>query len=189
MLASGDFISWSEIQPTITNLNIATKCNLLLIMAACYGISTLLINHPQKRAAFWGLIAPTDKISPVEISSTLERFYESFYHDRTSEKIVNALTASKLHLVTSEMLFIESFKSSIELLYSQERTERRIKKIKDSLALNENMDFIDEKEIEACLKEAVMTEFTQNMNYFFMIDMYPENIDKVNIVYEDVYSK
>src|SRR2546422_669733 len=37
ILADRSFIAWAELKPYLTTINIATHCNLLIVLGACYG--------------------------------------------------------------------------------------------------------------------------------------------------------
>src|SRR5207244_5807125 len=58
-LADGSHIAWAELKPWLISINVATRCNLIVIVGACYGgylAQTLL---PTDRAPCWPLIGPS----------------------------------------------------------------------------------------------------------------------------------
>ena len=79
VLADASFLGWKELKPYLTAINVATRCNLLIVMACCSGgylAQTLL---PTERAPCWALIGPTTTVYPDELQSNLHAFYTTFH--------------------------------------------------------------------------------------------------------------
>jgi len=54
VLASKEFISWEALKPALIALNVATKNNLLLTLAACYGGHLDEDTHPTRKSPLLG---------------------------------------------------------------------------------------------------------------------------------------
>src|SRR5437870_5816121 len=54
VLGDGSFLPWSDLKPYFISINVATRCNLLIVLAACYGGYLAQILLPTDRAPCWG---------------------------------------------------------------------------------------------------------------------------------------
>jgi hypothetical protein len=91
VLADGTFLSWSELKPFFTSINVATRCNLLIILAACYGGYLGQIILPTDRAPCWGIIGPTNTVYPDELLSTFNAFYSELLASLDGNRSLAAL--------------------------------------------------------------------------------------------------
>lgn len=73
--ADGSQIQWEEVSPVLTAINMATKFNLLVFVAACNGGYFLKTLSGVEEAPCFGLIAPTDELDPGEVMRGTRAFY------------------------------------------------------------------------------------------------------------------
>ncbi|MBK5124397.1 hypothetical protein IQ288_31685 [Burkholderia sp. R-69980] len=76
---AGQFMSWSELEVPLRKINIASQCNLGVVMAACFGmfaISPLKIDRPSP---FYFLLGSQDIVTVGELRSQLPAFYETLF--------------------------------------------------------------------------------------------------------------
>jgi hypothetical protein len=57
-LVSGQVVTWKELQPALTAINVARRLNLIVIIAACNGLDLLKILVPTDRAPARLIIGP-----------------------------------------------------------------------------------------------------------------------------------
>jgi hypothetical protein len=64
ILADDSFLPWAQLKPYFTTFNVATRCNLLVVLAACYGGYHGEIILPTERAPCWALVGPIGMVLP-----------------------------------------------------------------------------------------------------------------------------
>ena len=152
VMRSGELIEWLDLEEYLRKLNIASRGNLLLVTASCFGqfanISVAVVN----RAPFWAVVGPMAAVKVHDIQSTLMRFYSSLLAQSAPHEIAESLKNSSLKVVTTEWFFVQSYKYMIENLQPSIPASKE--------------------------------EFEILLNQFFMVDIYPENKDKISVTFE-----
>src|SRR5262249_3961098 len=54
VVASGDVVTWRELKPFLTRLNVQCGLNLLVVLAACSGANLVKVLDTRDRAPVWG---------------------------------------------------------------------------------------------------------------------------------------
>ncbi|WP_458761937.1 hypothetical protein [Cupriavidus basilensis] len=76
---AGQFMSWSELEVPLRKINVASRCNLGVVMAACFGmfaISPLKIVRPSP---FYFLLGSQDIVTLGELRTQLPVFYTTLF--------------------------------------------------------------------------------------------------------------
>lgn len=89
--ADGSVARWAELKPSLTALNVATRLNLLIVVAACRGRSIVRTLTLHDRAPFHGLIGAVRNIYPMELERGFLAFYETLFATRSARDAVAAL--------------------------------------------------------------------------------------------------
>jgi len=185
-LNSGENVSWNELEPYFRALNVATKCNLLVVMAACFGVHVSSNISLFDRAPYWGIIAPEKEILPNDILSTLTRFYTQLYTSEESNGLLASLQGSELEFITSEWFFVKAFKYYITEFCNDTDLTIKVNSIKNKLIAQGVIDLPGDEIIKCVLKPEGEERFYSFLNHFFMVDYYPENIDKISVKYDHI---
>ena len=114
MLSSGDLVTWLELEDELRQLNIAARCNLLLVSATCFGIFSASTVAVANRAPFWAAVGPIAESSAGEILSTLRAFYVKLLAQAEADEIVSTFVGTGLRAVTAEYMFVQSYKYLVE---------------------------------------------------------------------------
>ncbi|MBX0290129.1 hypothetical protein K3G63_06745 [Hymenobacter sp. HSC-4F20] len=120
-LASGETMSWEELAGYLRNINIATRNNLVVSLASCYGGYMFTEISPIVEAPFCGIIGPLSKVGMGEIE---EGFYNFFENMLTGDGLENAIQAlnevnpsnPKFQFVPAEAVF-ESVSLDLQKMY------------------------------------------------------------------------
>ena len=75
ILASGEFIDWAELRDILTPINVATRLNLCVSLAACHGQNLATVINPTAPAPVWGLLGPQEEQS----TGFLMDFFKGFF--------------------------------------------------------------------------------------------------------------
>jgi hypothetical protein len=154
VMKSGELIEWIDLEENLRKLNIASKGNLLLVTASCFGQFANTSVAIANRAPFWAVVGPMASIQVNDIMRSLRRFYSSLLSQSSPYDIAESLNNSSLKVVTAEWFFVQSYRYLVE-------------KLDPSLP-------------------ASKSEFENLLNQYFMLDIYPENTDKISITYEQL---
>lgn len=96
ILEDGTFISWLELKPALTRLNIETRLNLIVVLSACYGAHIGTVIDPGDRAICWAFAGPTNTASPIELMNGFSSFYQSLLKELDCEAASKSLMEKKL---------------------------------------------------------------------------------------------
>ena len=110
LLRSGELINWQELEEPLRALNIAARCNLLLVTATCFGAVANSTIGIANRAPFWAAVGPAGEIAQGDILDSLRRFYSALLAQESPQSILNSLEASELRFVTAEWFFIRYYR-------------------------------------------------------------------------------
>lgn len=183
ILSSGDVIRWEEMAKALRPLNYLCRCNLLVVIAACYGANLLRIMSITDHAPFWGVIAPEYEILPNQIYESMYRFYVAVYDGKTGQALIDTLKTAGdfngLKLVTSEYLFVRAYEYYVDNECSPLALEARAKRVREMSIQKGIKNPLNVKQIMEQL-EPTEQHFNKCIDTFFMLADYPENIDKIS---------
>lgn len=193
VLSSHDLIKWEELKPIFTEINLATKCNLMLVMSACNGAFLGEILQPTERAPCWGIIGPTQQAYPDDLMASFRSFYieilSSLNGDKAllnGDKALRSLfnqTSSRnvnfLFLMAPD-IFKKVYKGYIQEYCTDKEYWIRAKNLRTQLPSKTTQDIVVE------LKRQEPTSFEKYKNNFFMCDLFPENSARFQIEYNEV---
>jgi len=183
-------ISWRELEPHLRALNIAMKCNLLIVMATCFGAFATAAISLLDRAPFWGIVGPVNITYEDQILSSLTNFYTSIYRGETPKELFKSINSlpveSQLKFLTCEWLFIKAYKYYINNLCSEELIDIRIRRLKEKHLAQGTVDIPEDDVIRDYLTPKGKTQFESWLGKFFMVDLFPENNNKISVKYEKI---
>lgn len=71
----GTEIKWEALFEIITEINISSKFNLFVGLAACFGLNFIDKMNPVRPSPCWAVIAPVNEVDPGEVISGFRNFY------------------------------------------------------------------------------------------------------------------
>lgn len=188
ILADDSFVSWDELKSAITPINVATKCKLILVLAACYGahsFGTLLTERLVEggRAPCFALLGPTDAVFPDELLSTFTAFYKELLAQISSDNPLSTLLASQLltgsfFFSSAEMCFNEAQRLYRANHHTPEVLEERARKmaVEARAKIMAGAPTADEFKLGLIAQEGPF--FKRIHRQYFMLDLYPENASR-----------
>jgi hypothetical protein len=93
-LASGEVMSWRDLAPYLTAINEATRLNLIVFVAACYGLDIATLFQPLHAAPGRIVIGAMRPIEVPEIDRATRAFYQSLFRDRNGVAASQAMNAT-----------------------------------------------------------------------------------------------
>lgn len=154
---SKDFLEWNELTRPLQQLNLATRCNLVVFCSACIGYAGVLIFSEGPRAPMVALVGPTEEAGPTDLLNASKEFYRCWSNGGAiSEITANAERETRGIAIEYEpfnKFALEALARNIMLLLCS--PDRKTVGVRD-------------------LGKALQIGWDQ----MFMIDLYPENRDR-----------
>jgi hypothetical protein len=95
-LPSGEFIEWADLNDHLSRINILSRFNLLVVLAACSGWWMQNILNPGRPAPVWGLIGPPEPVTLHDVATNFPAFYETFLRTASGRDAMEALNGAPL---------------------------------------------------------------------------------------------
>jgi hypothetical protein len=70
-----ELLRWEELTEPLRNLNVATRCNLVLVAAACTGFAAVKAFKKGPRAPALALVGPLEPIGSGRLLAALKEYY------------------------------------------------------------------------------------------------------------------
>lgn len=179
-----EYLFWKELADPLQKINSRTRCNLLLIIAACTGFAAITSFFKGPFAPFAAMVGPASEIAPFSLLHATKELYRRLADKKANLSEMAENASKEAGTVTFEpessaLLAFESFAQS--LIYSQ-RPEQQKLQIKRIRQLMERETPLSVDEIDrriACMYPcplALRKQEQQKMwDKMFMIDIFPEN--------------
>jgi len=194
ILSSGQYVPWEELKEPLTNINIASRLNLIVILAVCHGAHLMKIIQPVDRAPCWALIGPTKEIDNGLILSGFYKFYKTLLETGSGGKAFCDLIEMAesmgheevYHFTNAEELFKTVYVRYIKEECTPESVFIRAKRMYRKLKKEESVKVPSIGRLKRQLKRTQQHYFEKYSNNFFMYDLYSENKTRFNVEYKVV---
>ena len=175
-----ELLSWDELTEPLQNLNLATRCNLVVIVAACFGFSGIQAFRRGPRAPAVALVGPDATVMPSSLLSGTKEFYRRWMDE--SPRLLEIATSASQQAGTVafevEPFVVLAYEAMVkQLIISMRPNEQRLRvdRIRQRM-LSENRWSAAEMERRlTLLPQSLPTEWQRMWDEMFMIDLYPEN--------------
>jgi len=185
--ADGSFAYWEELKLPITELNVATRLNLLITVAACAGGALAKVLRVSDRAPFWGLIGPTRTLIAGELEKAYRALYLTLLSTKSSAKAVETMDAATEPGMflrrTSQDLFKKAWSLYKKEYCSTEALEVRAKRMQNTLEQLPGKLRPTTAEFTNLLVNHEPKAFERFRSTFFMYDLFPEHVSRFPIKY------
>lgn len=175
--ADGSWLTWNDMKPAFVNLNVATRLNLITVVAACHGGAIASFVRAEHRAPFWAFLAPKRQISAGDLETALSSFYQALL-TRSSERAMSALRATQagdefwqLSAQTIYRLIVEGY---AECHLTQEAVQQQAERLRARAAAHGAV--WSQAQIEAMIRDPGI--FERFRREFFMVDLYPDHAER-----------
>lgn len=177
-LADGTLVPWDILKSKLEAINLASRCNVILVLGCCYGAYFGKEARLHERAAFCAYIAPTGSINVRVLASGLRAFYAELF---TSLDITNALDAMRAAapefgyvFYTAYGLFCTIFAEMIADNGMGDGLRQRAVAMAERLRVERGCTFsVDD--VAQRIKAGEPEAFAQFRRTYFLIDQCPEN--------------
>lgn len=178
-LADGSLVDWDELKMPITELNIATRLNLMVAVAACTGGALAKIMRMGDRAPFWGLIGPTQTLSAGELEKAYSALYLTLLSTKSPAKAVQAMDAvtkpGSFWRTTAQSLFEKVWSGYKNEFCTPAALDMRAGRMKKRLEQSPASPLPTIEELKKRLVDHEPKAFERYRGAFFMCDRFPEH--------------
>lgn len=185
-LADGSIVDWAELKRPLTEINVAMRLNLMVVVAACTGGALARIVDITDRAPVWGLIGPTKTVLPAELESVYGAFYRTLLRTKSPAEAVRELdrmsSPGLFWRATAQGLFETAWTLYRENYCTADVLETRVQRMQErARVLGLHVPSVDE--LKKVLAQSEPQSFERFHRVFFMQDIYSEHRHRFNVPY------
>ncbi|MNU88225.1 hypothetical protein D3C71_780310 [compost metagenome] len=176
--ADGSSLTWTDMKPSFVALNVATRLNLITVVAACYGGAIASFVRAEQRAPFWAFLAPKRRISAGDLEMSLSAFYQALLRTRSSELAMDALRATRAGDEFWQLTVQTIYRLIVESYAENHLTQEAVQRLAERLLVRAEEQGVawSQAELEAMIRDPAI--FERFHRVFFMIDLYPEHAER-----------
>jgi hypothetical protein len=180
-------LTWEELTEPLQQLNLVTRCNLLVFVAACIGFAGIQTFCRGPRVAAVALIGPDDSIMPKNLLEGTKEFYRRWMDgnpalDGIAEDASREAGAVGFEPEPSVILVYESWITSLIKSIRPAEYNCRKERLRQCMFAKNSWSA---PEIESRLADLpplpLWEELQQIWDEMFMIDLYPNNRERFGI--------
>ncbi|MGE5176790.1 MAG: hypothetical protein ACM3JJ_10490 [Hyphomicrobiales bacterium] len=193
---SGEFMPWGEMKEAITAINVASRNNLVVVLAACMGIHLISIIGTHDRAAAFAIISTAIEVEAGDVAVSFRAFYNEMFRTRDGaaalQRLNDALPGAppRYGIVHSETMFLDAFQHYVDTRLSPEEVVRRMERLerdsRGSRAMHAGEIQARRESITRALVDGLQPEFEKARDHFFMVDLEPANRERFPVSFDQI---
>jgi len=191
-MSSGEVVTWAEVKPFLIQLNIQSRLNLLVVIAACDGANLVKAIGPMEPAPVWGIVGPKYPIDDVELFDDYSAFYSEIIASLDGWRAIEKLNGCSISpnwrylFISAELFFKQLYNVYINNFGNETVLKRREDSILVKIAEHRLIMTTEEQAIRSNLREQLRNHesfFNLYKRIFFFTDLIPENEARFPINY------
>lgn len=190
-----ELLTWEELTIPLQKLNVATKCNLVVVVAACLGFAAIQALTQGPRAPAVALVGPDATVNESDLLLGAKEFYRRFKDENPQLTYVAECASREMSAADFEIepFATLAYESIIEQLVREKRpSERQARSERLRQRMHQETSFSSE-EIEKRLSDLPETQALEQMeqawNYMFMFDLEPRNEERFGLNWNEIKTK
>lgn len=186
-----EWLIWSELTPFLQKLNLATRCNLVVVVAACIGFAAIqaLISGP--RAPAIALVGPDANVNDSDLLRGTKEFYRRWQDPNPGlTEIAESASLEMGVKFEIEPFALLAYEVQVaHLIRSRRPSEQTAQKdrIRKRLLAETHLSAV---EVEARFRTmpTMLTwrDWQQIWDEMFMIDLFPENRERFGVDWKSI---
>lgn len=181
VFADDSELEWDEVRNVLGPLNVATKFNLVVSMAACFGGHFIQELRPGQSAPALVVIGPTHTTDGAELLGRFRDFYRTLIETLDVPLAIEALNSSPLSTggfitTLAEDWFQKVLMGYIEKSCTKSELDRRARLTLQAVRANGKQ--ITLEQVQAIGYDRVRTLLDDYASKFFAFHLLPENADR-----------
>lgn len=192
-LKNGEVIEWPEVLNSISEINYASGCNVLVTFAVCYGQYLAQFINAVRRMPFCISLGSFEELYEDDLETRFFAFYKelltSFNIDEAYQALIKASPdmPSNYSIIKADVLFANVLKSYLDTQCSRTALKRRAEEELSSnpekyghYSKEQRRKFI--KAFRRCERENHERYYKESVEEYFQLREHPENNDRFLIL-------
>ncbi len=193
-LESGEQINWADLTPLLIDINVATRCNLLVVMAACYGANLVATLSPEGRAPCWGFFGPPEEVKLGELSVAYGDFYRTAIFEgdplAAAKKLIEPREGKQRYmLMLASVYFTQLFARYLAHYCTDAKLLERAKELSHRARAENAPQKPGPGRMHRMIRRKHPKSFRKIATEYFMVDLFPENANRFPVSYEEALSE
>lgn len=182
-----ELLSWDELTEPLQRLNLMTRCNLIVVVAACTGFAGIKAFHREPRAPAFALVGLDAQVMPSNLLSGTKEFYRRWWDESPKLGEMAASASQQAGTVTFEVepFAILAYEAMVQQLIVSTRPEEqrlRADRIRQRMVAENRWSAAEiDRRLTLMSQFPSPTELQQVWDKMFMIDLYPENRERFGV--------
>ncbi|MBW2031307.1 MAG: hypothetical protein JRH06_15575 [Deltaproteobacteria bacterium] len=180
-------LTWHELIEPLQRLNLVTRCNLVLVVAACIGFAGIKAFVRGPRAPAVALIGPSAPIMSGDLFSWTKEFYKLWMAGNSSFSDIAANATGKAGEVSFawEPFAVLAYDAMAKQVIISMRPDEQLKQVNRFRQRMAEENRFSAEEIEnrlSLITPSLQVNVIQRLwDEMFMIDLYPENRERFGV--------
>lgn len=181
--------SWVELKKQITPINIESNCNVVIVLATCFGGNFARAIETTDRAPVLALVGPTKETSVGEIEKSFPVFYTKLVKEHSFEEALAVLdentSSGNYYRTSSKKFFYDAWANYKITLCTPGKIHERAKQVQKDSRRKGVLRVPGLGSIKRQLKSYEKPLFNKFRDTYFMYDLNTENIARFNVSYSE----
>jgi len=189
VLADDSYVSWVDLKPILTDINIGCRCGLLILLSMCNGGCLVDIVSLIERAPCWGLIGPMKPVSAGNLLQGFAAFYRVLFStldgDLAIKELFRLSPNTPYVFIPAEGFFRRAYSGYLRNYTTPDAYNARARKL-SRMIRKTNPNGVGVGAMKRILKKNEKVAFEKFRGHFFMADLFPENDDRFDASYTTI---
>lgn len=193
--SDGSTVTWDDLREPLTAINVATRINLAVTLATCYGERLVTCLNPTLPAPLCLLVGTAKPVWDSVVSDGFRRFFEVLLVDFNGVQAWRALNdvgraeRQQFGAWPARYFFRHVFKRYCQDQLAPEVVSQRTTELLDKLEAQGHILSADDKYVRSAVAGRMqdisfwLEHFSRS---FFMLDRFPENADRFRVTLDDI---
>jgi hypothetical protein len=190
-LRDGSGATWAELKPHLQAINLASRFNLVLIMACCSGGYFSIEERLHEPATFLAYLGPTTEVDAGELERALKAFFTALFDRRDVSEAINAMNVAQPGFpyvyMTAEGVFRDVGEGYLRTVSSTRARRARARAwIINGRRQGEPRPSSVAKAV-TLMEAAERQSFAGMIRSYFALDAFPENAERFPVDYWQIW--
>jgi hypothetical protein len=182
-----ELLTWDELTGPLQQLNFATCCNLVVVVAACTGFAGVQALRRGPRAPAIALVGPDATVMPRDLLSAATAFYKRWAGTNPNLQDIAAGASQVARTVTFEvepfaLLFYEALVEWLIVSLRPSERSRRAQEVRERLLAEGSLSVSEmDRRVASIAPARSWTKLQRVWDEMFMIDLHPQNRERFGL--------
>jgi hypothetical protein len=189
-----ELLTWEELIIPFQMLNFATKCNLIVVVAACLGVAAIQALSDIRRAPAVAVVGTDSAVNESDLLLGIKEFYRPF-KDEEEQNLTDIIESASREMSGTNFeigLFITlAYYALIKKLFKEIRSDKYQERLEILRLRRHQETSFSSEELERLLDEPpeIAVLLQQIWDAMFMIDLYPNNNERFGLNWDEITSQ